>query len=139
MRKLGALLSLTAIFHLSACAQGPESISPTYVGDIGYHQRSCDELTEENAALNSRLDEVSGNQRENAMADFVTLSVGLLVFWPALFLLAATKDHKDDIARMKGERDAIQRVSARKQCSAARLEPATYRPGIDQGAVLPAH
>ncbi len=46
------------------------------------------------------------------------MGVGLILFWPALFGLAATKDRKEELGRLKGEYEAIDHNIRGKQCTA---------------------
>ena len=45
------------------------------------------------------------------------MTVGLILFWPALFGLAATRDRKDDLGRLKGEYEAVELQGRKKQCT----------------------
>jgi len=67
--------------------------------------------------VSARVSEVSGKQDDSATADAVSMGVGLVLFWPALFFLAATDDQKEELGRLKGEYEALQRVSTQKKCS----------------------
>jgi hypothetical protein len=55
-------------------------------------------------------------QREDANTDAGFTTVGLVLFWPALFGLAATTDRSETIAAMKGERDAMDLAAREKAC-----------------------
>lgn len=50
------------------------------------------------------------------MTDTALLTVGLVVFWPALLLMPATTDRKHEIAQMRGEKEALERATGR-QCA----------------------
>ncbi len=60
---------------------------------------------------------ISGLQRENANADVAMMTVGLIIFWPALIGLAATKDRKGELGQLKGEYDAVDLSMRTKQCT----------------------
>ena len=47
------------------------------------------------------------------------MGVGLLLFWPALFILAGS-DHSDELARLKGEYEALETAAIQKKCDIAR-------------------
>lgn len=42
--------------------------------------------------------------------------VGSLVFWPVLIGMAATKDRKDELGKIKGEYAAVELQQKTKQC-----------------------
>ena len=79
-----------------------------YVSPLQYNPYSCDQLRLEYMRISSRLVEVSGKQDSAAKRDGVAMGVGLVLFWPALFLLAGNKGNPDELARLKGECDAIE-------------------------------
>ena len=47
------------------------------------------------------------------------LIVGLVLFWPALFALGGTKQQEAELARLKGEYDAVQATATSKKCAAS--------------------
>lgn len=115
-----------AVSYLAGCAKGPDSIEARYVSPATYQTWSCEQLVDEKMRLTREVDRVSGLQRENANADVAMMSVGLIIFWPALIGLAATKDRKDELGRLKGEFEAVDLQVKGKQCSA----PAPGMPSV---------
>ena len=101
---------------LSSCAQSSDEIQATYVSDVQYQNHTCEQLQEEYTLIRSSLATISAQQDEDADSDAVAMGVGLVLFWPALFVLAATEDEKEEIARLKGEVEALQRASLRQNC-----------------------
>ena len=59
------------------------------------------------------------SNKKAATGDAIAVGVSLVVFWPALFLLASDSDKKDELARLKGEYDAIQQAANQKSCGVA--------------------
>jgi hypothetical protein len=45
------------------------------------------------------------------------MAVGLIIFWPALFALAATKDRKEELGKLKGELEAVETAMKSRQCA----------------------
>jgi hypothetical protein len=103
----------------TGCAQKADSIKATYVSPITYEKLSCNQLKDEVIRVNKRLTEVSGQQAEVADKDAVVMGVGLVVFWPALFLMAQGEDQKNEIASLKGQYETIRDVAVKKNCSFA--------------------
>lgn len=103
--------------HVTGCASSPDSVEGRYVSPTIYQNWTCDQLADERMRLTKEVDRVSGLQRENANADVAMMTVGLIIFWPMLFGLAATKDRKDELGRLKGEYDAVDLSSKSKQCT----------------------
>lgn len=46
------------------------------------------------------------------------MGVGLILFWPALIGLAATKDRENDLAQLRGEYNAVDQAARRKNTCA---------------------
>lgn len=103
--------------QLMGCARSPESIEARYVSPNTYNNWTCEQLFEERIRLSKEVERVSGLQRENANADAAMMTVGLIILWPMLFGLAATKDRKDELGRLKGEYDAVDTSMKGKQCT----------------------
>ena len=104
---------------MTSCASQPDKIEPKYVSPIIYQNFQCGQLIEEKTRLSREVDRVSGLQRENATGDAVMLTVGLIILWPVLIGMAATKDRKDELGKLKGEYEAVDAQARMKQCPAA--------------------
>lgn len=117
-RCISAPLALAVAAMQVACAPSPDSVSAQYVSPTMYKDWNCTQLFEERMRLTKEVDRVSGLQRENAGADAAMMTVGLIIFWPALFGLAATKDRKNELGRLKGEYDAVDHSMKTQQCTA---------------------
>ena len=107
----------TAAALLAACATSPDKIDAQYVSDAQYASYNCRQIGEEMRRIGLKVSEVTEEQEEAATADAVGMGVGLILFWPALFILATTDDQEADLARLKGEYEALQRSSTKKNCS----------------------
>lgn len=118
MKKVRVAVALTAALAQAACASGPDSIDARYVSPSTYQSWSCQQLYEEKVRLTREVERVSGLQRENANADAALMGVGLILFWPALFGMALTKDRKEELGRLKGEYEAVDNNIRAKQCTA---------------------
>ncbi len=108
---------LTAAALLGACAPRPENIDAKYVSPTTYGTWTCDQLTEEHARVQSEVTRVSNVQRSNANAD-TAMVVGSVFLWPVLLGLTATSDHREELATLKGDDDAIEAEQRVKACTA---------------------
>jgi hypothetical protein len=79
-----ALAASTLI--LNGCAQRAENIAPAYVSPNNYQTYSCGQLQEEAARVSARVVQLAGVQDSKATSDAVATGVGVVLFWPALFL-----------------------------------------------------
>ncbi len=127
MKRLSSSVSafLIVALFLSGCAQRSSQIDAVYVSPIKYEKYSCRQLNEELQRINARVAEISKEQDGTAAKDVIVGTVGVVAFLPALFLLALGDDHKDEIARLKGEYEAIRSTALRKKCKWATKLPKT--------------
>ena len=100
---------------LAGCAQRADEIAPTYVSPIAYQNYSCQQIVEESARVSARAAQAAGVQDSQASSDAVAMGVGLVVFWPALFFIGG-QDQSAELARLKGEMEALEQASIRKNC-----------------------
>lgn len=92
---------------VSGCATAPHRIQPQFVSDGLYRQMDCETIEREIAQRDARLAELSNKQQTAATVDTLLVTAGTLLIWPAYFGLIATPNHKDEIARLKGENIAL--------------------------------
>lgn len=109
-------LALAACLAHAGCASHPDRVEPHYVSPTTYQAWSCEQLADERTRLQKEVERVGGLQRENANADTAMMTVGIILLWPALFGLAATKDRKIELSRLKGEYEAVDLSMRTKPC-----------------------
>jgi hypothetical protein len=111
-RTVAALFAASSV----ACTTSPDSVQARYISPVAYSAWQCDQLLEERARLTGEVRKFTDLQRENANADAAMMTVGIVLLWPVLFGLAATKDRKEDLARVKGEYEAVDQALRNKGC-----------------------
>lgn len=104
---------------LAACAKSAENVEPQYVSVSSYRSMECAALEAELQDIQSRVTVVSGEQDDAAARDGVAVAVGLIIFWPALFVLAAD-DSADELGRLKGEYEAVLEAGEEQACDFAK-------------------
>jgi hypothetical protein len=116
-------LGFTALL-LSSCASQPEELQAGYTSDIRYQDWACRNLALEATSIDKRISELHGQLKKKAGDDQAQMAIGLILFWPALFFLeGGDGPQASEFSRLKGERDAIDRVSRFKDCSAVPVMP----------------
>src|ERR1700676_1515396 len=105
MRKLILTASIGAVLLQTACATAPDRIQANYVSPIQYSNLSCDQIREELVRVSDHVRIVTGQQNKDHTRDTVAMTVGLVVFWPALFFMSG-KGHQEELADLKGQYDA---------------------------------
>lgn len=108
-----ACLGMTA-----ACVKNPDNIKATYVPFAPYESLQCSQLSEEIRRVSINLNDIAEKQRQNFVTDTALLTVGLVIFWPALLAMPATTDRSTELGRLRGEYDALQTAMARR-CTTA--------------------
>ena len=107
-----------ALLVLAGCATQPDKIGTAYVSPLHYKDFDCTQLEMEAERVSRRAQELHGSLKEEADADAVQMGVGLILLWPTLFWLEGGDDYRaQEYSRLKGERDAIERVSIQKKCA----------------------
>ena len=102
---------------IGACAKRAENVAAAYVSPLAYEQLNCRQLAEEAGRVSQRAGELSGIQDRKRTGDIVATTAAIIVFWPAAFLVSGDDAQTAELARLKGEFEAIQRVSVQKGCS----------------------
>jgi len=115
MRKMLVAAAVSAV-AMSGCATPPKDIAPTYVSTVLYENLSCNQLRAEAEAVSARAAQAFGQQDKNRNQDAAMTGVTLVLFWPAAFFLKGDGAAAADVARLKGEMQAIEQVNRRKNC-----------------------
>ena len=107
MKQHSLTAPLVAVSLLAGCAQQPDQIEASYVSPTTFAGRNCQQLTAERNEIASRVNALNKEQSDAATTDAVATGVALVIFWPAAFALAATKDNSTALSAAKGNYDAI--------------------------------
>lgn len=98
------------------CAKSADKVAASYVSPLTYNQYDCSQINMEAQRVSSRAQELTGAQNNKATGDAVATTVSLIVFWPALFFIGGDDHTTAELARLKGEMEAIERASIEKKC-----------------------
>ena len=116
MNKTSIIISGMAAIALAGCASRASDVSASYVSPLAYQGSTCPQLAAEAQRISSRAAQLSGAQDSKASRDAVTTTVAVVVFWPAAFFVGGDNAQTAELARMKGEMEAIERASIDKKC-----------------------
>jgi len=112
-----SLLLVSAVSVLIAgCAQKSEEIAAMYVSPMQYEGYSCNQIRAEAARVSSRAALAMGVQDQQAQADAGATAISLILFWPAMFFIGGDGATASEVARLKGEMDALEQISIQKKC-----------------------
>jgi hypothetical protein len=101
---------------VAGCAKDADQVGATYVSPVLYENYTCPQLAEEAQRVSSRAAQAAGIQDSKATNDKVAMGVGLVIFWPALLFTKGNDENTAELARLKGQMDAIEQASIKKQC-----------------------
>ena len=111
----------TALLFLNACTSMPDKVDAAYIPSARYASATCTEIAEEMIAVGTRAAQLSAQLEKAAGTDAALVAVSIILFWPAAFFVGGDKQKEAELARLKGERDALVRAAKQKGC---RLEDA---------------
>ena len=112
-----AIFLLGAILTASACATSPNKIAAQYVSPMQYQGYDCDQIGLEQSRIERRTNELYASLKNQANADKWQMGIGLVLFWPTLFMLEGGDGPEAvEYARLRGEYNALAEVSVYKKC-----------------------
>jgi hypothetical protein len=114
--KLSTFAAFAASLPIAACASKSENIAAAYVSPVQYASYSCPQLREEASRVSTRAVQAAGAQDSKATGDAVATTVGVVVFWPALFFIKGDGATSAEVANLKGQMEAIEQASIQKRC-----------------------
>jgi hypothetical protein len=107
---------MVSALTVGGCATSSDKVTASYVSPMQYENWNCRQLSEEAQRISQHAAAAAGAQDSQVTKDAVATTVGVIVFWPALFLIGGDKQNTAELARLKGEMDAIEQTSIRKRC-----------------------
>lgn len=105
-----------AALVIPACATRPENVTASHVSSSRYAERTCKSLARELDEVQDALRAQSAKLNDKATQDAVVTGVGVILFWPVLFALGNNAGLEGDVARLKGEEQAIRRQMREQEC-----------------------
>ena len=118
MNYLRAFMCSTVLCMVTGCATAPEEIAAIEYPDAAYSGLSCQEVTAERMRVQDAVLEATGRQRADRKTDVAWAWTGAILFAPALFLMDGNDENATRLAKLKGQYESLNRVSAAKRCSA---------------------
>ena len=109
---------------MCGCVTRPSNIPASHVSSIKYDNVDCTRLGIEAADVESKLSSTTASLTSKANADAAYVAAGFLL-WPLWFGTATTggKAEEQELARLKGEKEAIEKSSLIKNCGVSIKDP----------------
>lgn len=122
--KIQQLLVLSvAAAVVSGCASTSKEVQATYVSPMAYQDFSCSQIVSESQRIQRRVSGAAGAVDDRASGDKTKMGVGLVLFWPTLFFLKGDGAEHQELARLKGEYEALEVAYTRKDCGSQSETP----------------
>lgn len=125
MRRIGVGLACGLL--VSGCASTSERIGASYVSPLTYESYDCEQILAERERIATRVHDVAGAQNRQAKNEQIATGVGLVLFWPALFMLVGP-DRREELANLKGQYEALEQASTKKRCDATKARSRDGKP-----------
>jgi len=125
-KTIAACLAAAIATTTTGCATSAKNVGTAYVSPIQYQAYTCPQIGLEVQRLAFRVSEMTGKVDDKATRDAVAMGVGLVLFWPALFFLSGgNAAEQAELARLKGEYEALQQAAIARNCQFAAAPEAT--------------
>lgn len=109
-------IGATAI-TLAGCASSPDDMSAASVSPLKYRDYSCDQIAMEMDYTSEQTTKLYNQLEKKANDDAAQMTVGMVLFWPALFFLeGGDGPQAAEYSQLKGNYNALRRASIKKEC-----------------------
>ena len=109
---------LFAVLLLSACTSAKQSgqINKAYVSSAKYSSFTCEQLIQESELIRAREPAIAAKVDQHYKSQKNTEAVAWLLFWPAVFWLDDGSKEANQLAKVRGELDAVRSAMMSKKC-----------------------
>ena len=110
---------------LVGCADAAKDIPTQYVSPLAYENYICNQIGSELDRVSRRVGELATQVDKRASKDTTKMTIGIILFWPTLFFVDGNGPEAAEYGRLKGEYEALEKVSTQKECGYEfkKLEP----------------
>jgi len=115
VKKILIILSFIVLTACSGAKQASE-VNKVYVSSAKYKGLTCKELIAESEIIRSREPALAAKVDKHYKSQKNTELVTWLLFWPAAFWLEDGEKDSSELARVRGELDAIRQAMLAKDC-----------------------
>lgn len=102
---------------IAGCASSSDAIRPAYISPLQYQNLTCQQIGAEMERVSRRASEVAGVQDSNKTQDAWVTGAAIVLFWPAAFFVKGDGPTAAELARLKGEFEALEQVGTQKSCN----------------------
>jgi hypothetical protein len=73
--------------------------------------------------VSARAAVASGAQDQNATNDTIVTTAAVILFWPAAFMIKGNGANAQEVAQLKGDKDAIEQANVQKNATSNSIAP----------------
>ena len=129
------LITIALAATICACASNPDKIDATYVSPLKYKDYDCEQLGQEMEYVSQRTNKLYQELKAERTADNWQMGIGLLIFWPTLFLLeGGDGPEAAEYAQLKGDFEALRSTSVQRKCGLEAKSPEQIMKEADEAA-----
>jgi hypothetical protein len=118
VRAWALVLALAAAQGLSGCATRSGDVLPLPADPADFAVWSCSRIDDEIDSVQQRATDVAYAVDERAGNNILAMSVGAVLFWPAILAMRPAGPEAAELARLKGRDEALRAASRAKACPA---------------------
>ena len=116
IQKLAGLVTAVVSLSTAGCASRSEDVAASYVSPVAYSNYNCRALGAEAQRVSAAAAAASGAQDSQRTKDTVATTAAVVIFWPAAFFVGGNNAQTAELARLKGQMQAIEEASIQKRC-----------------------
>jgi outer membrane murein-binding lipoprotein Lpp len=102
---------------LAGCASSSSEIKAAYVSPLQYQNLNCQQIGQEMERVSRRAAEASGVQDAQKSQDGWVTAGAIILFWPAAFFIKGDGQNAAELARLKGEFEALEKMGIERNCN----------------------
>lgn len=112
------IIVIAVLLVVGGCASSPDKMPSSYVSVLRYKDYSCEQIILEREHLEREINKLYAHLKGESTADAWQMGIGLVLFWPSLFLLeGGDSPQAAEYTQLRGEYEALRKASIQKQCS----------------------
>ena len=112
-----AVLYIAGGVALTGCASSSSEMSGAYLPPSQYENLSCPLIEAQADRVSRRVTEPSSVQDSKSTSDAVATGVAAVIIWPAAGMINGDGQTGAELARLKGEFEALEHESIRRHCN----------------------
>ena len=118
MKKNVLIVILSCNILILGCASKSIDIQPAYTSPNTYSSWECNQISNELLRVNDKVAEFTGQQDKLYKNDQSMGWLGSIILWPLLLFIKGDGPVAAELAKFKGQKDALEQISNQKNCGA---------------------